>query len=155
MHKVVVQFHIRDLPNLTDVQRNKFIHLLGPRYNPEKEVAKMSCESFGSIAENKRYLSDTIDSLLKEAKDGKDTFADVPFDFRHHKPKPKLKFPDSWLMTPERKQQVEDGWSKMQQIEDARRGQGKLPSGQEIIKEALLVAPREAEPVLVKGKARR
>lgn len=68
----------------------------------------MSAELFESQAQNKRYLGDTIKSLIAEAKDTADTFEDLPFDFRHHKPKPKLQFPDSWLLTEDRKRQLEE-----------------------------------------------
>ena len=82
------------------------IKLLGPRYNPEKDIVHMSCEKFPTSAQNKRYLGDLINTLIAEAKKG-DSFADVPQDTRHHKPKPKAYFPSSWAMTEERKAQLE------------------------------------------------
>lgn len=68
--KVVLEFCPADMPNLTDVQRRKLIKLLGPRYNPETEVAKMSSDSFDNQAQNKRYLGDLVDTLLVEARVG-------------------------------------------------------------------------------------
>ncbi|KAL1310567.1 hypothetical protein AAFC00_000846 [Neodothiora populina] len=105
--KVVVEFDPKDL-SLSGPQVDKLIKLLGPRYNPDTGIAKMSAEEFETQAQNKRYLGDTIKSLITEAKDPKETFADLPFDFRHHKPKPKLQFPDEWLLTVERKKELED-----------------------------------------------
>lgn len=67
----------------------------------------MSNESFETQAQNKRYLGDTVQSLIKEAKDPKDMFEDVPFDFRHHKPKTRLRFPEEWLLTEERKKMLD------------------------------------------------
>ena len=65
--KVVVEFSPADL-GLTPVQADKLRKLAGPRYNPTKDVVKMSCESFGQPAQNKRYLSDLVDTLITEAK---------------------------------------------------------------------------------------
>ncbi len=65
--KVVVEFSPKDLP-LTEAQQLKLKKLLGPRFNPETEVAKMSCEQFEHQAQNKRYLGDLVDSLIKNAK---------------------------------------------------------------------------------------
>jgi small subunit ribosomal protein S35 len=66
--KVVVQFCVNDLPDLTQQQRDKMIKLAGPRYNPETTLVKMSCDSFETQAQNKRYLGDLVDKLLAEAK---------------------------------------------------------------------------------------
>ncbi|KAI9882554.1 MAG: hypothetical protein M1823_005701 [Watsoniomyces obsoletus] len=107
--KIVVEFCVQDLPGLTQVQRDKFIKLVGVRYNPETDIVKMSCEMFASQAQNKRYLGDLIGTVLREARDGKDTFEDVPFDFRHHDFRVKLKFPVEWRITEERKRYLEEG----------------------------------------------
>lgn len=53
---------------LTAEQELKLKKLVGPRYNPEKDMVKMSCESYDHQAQNKRYLSDQIDKLLASAK---------------------------------------------------------------------------------------
>lgn len=66
--KVVLEFSPADMPGLTDMQANKLRKLVGVRYNPEKDVVKMSCEMFETQAQNKRYLGDIVDSLVKEAK---------------------------------------------------------------------------------------
>lgn len=67
-NKVVMEFSPSDMPNLTDVQREKLKKLVGVRYNPDKDVVKMSCESFETQAQNKRYLGDLLDSLLLESR---------------------------------------------------------------------------------------
>ena len=100
--KVVVEFNINALAeasNLNEKQRVKFVKLLGVRYNPDRNLAKMSCEKYENAAQNKRYLGDLVQSLIKEAKDSKETFEDIPLDFRHHKPKKPLRFPEHWKIT--------------------------------------------------------
>lgn len=113
------------VPDLTAQQSIKLIKLLGVRYNPSKDRAKMSCEMFPTAAQNKRWLGDTLDKLLAEARDAKDTFEDVPFDFRHHKPKPRHEFPEEWKMTGERRAYL-DG---KRQAAEAKRVEALLPGG--------------------------
>lgn len=102
--KVVLQFCPKDLPGLTEAQRTKLLKLLGPRYNPETDIVKMSSEKFEAPAQNKRHLGDLINKLIDEAKNGKDSFEDVPLDLRHHKATKKARFPEQWKLTPERVQ---------------------------------------------------
>jgi small subunit ribosomal protein S35 len=64
---VVVEFSTKDLP-LNGQQAMKLKKLLGPRWNPETQVAKMSCEQFDHQAQNKRYLADLVNKLVAEAK---------------------------------------------------------------------------------------
>ncbi|KAJ9292875.1 hypothetical protein DTO271G3_8322 [Paecilomyces variotii] len=105
--KVVVELSSKDLvpKHLSEKQRQTFLKLVGPRYNPETDIVRMSCEKFSHRAQNKRYLGDLVNSLIKEAKEG-DSFEDIPLDLRHHKPKPKVYFPESWKLTEERKKQL-------------------------------------------------
>lgn len=65
--KVVVEFSPADF-GLTDLQQLKLKKLAGARYNPEKEVIKMSCESFEHQAQNKRHLAETVEKLIAEAR---------------------------------------------------------------------------------------
>lgn len=107
--KVVVEFQPERIPDLNPQQREKLLKIAGVRYNPSTRTVKMSCESFETQAQNKRYLADTITSLISEAKDlDSDSFADVPLDTRHHKPKKRLQFPRSWIMTPERRKELDE-----------------------------------------------
>jgi small subunit ribosomal protein S35 len=66
--KVVLEFTPADMPNLTEIQRDKLRKLAGVRYNPESDIVKMSCEMFETQAQNKRYLGDLVDKLLEEAR---------------------------------------------------------------------------------------
>lgn len=65
--KVVVSFSPSDL-GLSGQQQMKLRKLAGPRYNPEKDEVKMSCESFDHQAQNKRSLSDQVEKLVEAAK---------------------------------------------------------------------------------------
>ncbi|RDI89941.1 hypothetical protein Vi05172_g377 [Venturia inaequalis] len=130
--KVVVEFAPNDIPDLTDVQRMKMIKLAGVRYNPSTGLVKMASESMETQAQNKRYLGDLITKLIKESKDPKDTFEDIPVDFRHHKPKAFHKMPEGWKLTPERKRELEEKKRKALEADT-----GKLVDGNAAITEAL------------------
>ncbi|QIW99894.1 hypothetical protein AMS68_005412 [Peltaster fructicola] len=109
--KVVVEFCLRDLQSVSEQERQTMRKIAGPRWDPNTDIIKMSCESFETQAQNKRHLAETITALIKEAKEGADKFTDVPIDMRHsaarakrrHKRTPGVKFPDEWRMTPERR----------------------------------------------------
>ena len=148
-NKVVAEFCASDMPDLTLQQKDKLIKLAGPRYNPSTDIIKMSCELFETQAQNKRFLGDTIHKLLKEAQDGKDTFADVPFDFRYHKAKTRHEFPKEWLLTPERKQYLEAGRKQQLQLEAERKESGTLLDGAQLVEKMLASQPVMAVPELV------
>ena len=148
--KIVVEFCTRDLPDLTEPQRIKLIKLVGPRYNPETDVVKMSCESFEHQAQNKRYLGDLVESLVTEAKNNEDMYEDVPLDFRHHKFKRKLVFPEEWKITPERRAQLEANRQHALLAEKEKIEQGQLADGMRLIQEAITAMPVQTEiPVTV------
>lgn len=97
--KVVLEFTTKEVAaaaGLSEAQRIKLVKLIGVRYNPDKDLAKMSCEQFENQAQNKRYLGDLVQKLVTQAKDKTDMFEDVPLDFRHHKPKKIVPFPEAW-----------------------------------------------------------
>ncbi|EME83264.1 uncharacterized protein MYCFIDRAFT_211284 [Pseudocercospora fijiensis CIRAD86] len=115
--KVVCEFRISDISQLAfakdeetrERQILKLKKLCGARLNPQSSSVKMSCESFETQAQNKRYLADTINKLIAEAKDleSGDNFEDVPLDTRHHKRKVRLRFPKEWKMTEEKRMALE------------------------------------------------
>ena len=143
--KIVVEFCTRDLPDLTEAQRIKLVKLLGVRYNPETDIAKMSSEMFETQAQNKRYLGDLVETLMAEAKDSTDMYEDVPLDFRHHKYKPKLRFPEEWKLTPERKQQLDAEREQKRVVEKQRVELGQLPNGVRVIEAMLKGGPAKEE----------
>ena len=153
--KIVLEFCTRDLPDLTEAQRIKLVKLIGVRYNPETDLVKMSCEMFETQAQNKRYLGDLVDTLIAEAKDSTDMYEDVPLDFRHHKFKPKLEFPEEWKLTPERKQQLEAERQQKRLAEKEREQSGQLQDGVSAIEAMLKAKPvREEARVLVEAPGR-
>jgi small subunit ribosomal protein S35 len=151
-NKVVVEFSPSDL-SLATTSRAKLIKLAGPRYNPSTDIVKLSCESYDTQAQNKRFLGETIQSLVTEAKDLTDSFEDVPFDFRHHKPKKHFAFPKAWALTPERKKYLEETRAEKARLDDQKLNNGQLVDGKTVIDTSLpfLSEQAQAEPVLVGG----
>lgn len=146
--KVVVQFAPDDL-GLTPVQTSKLKKLVGARFNPEKEIVKMSCESYPHPAQNKRYLSKLVDDLIAAAKDPKDTFEDIPLDVRHHRFQPKPRFPKEWFLTEERKQLLEEERRRLKLEEVQAVESGQVVDGKQAIESYLL---RKAEEDAAKQK---
>jgi small subunit ribosomal protein S35 len=109
----------------------------------------MSCENFDTQAQNKRFLGERIHALVAEAKDSKDTFEDVPFDFRHHKPKPRYEFPKEWVLTAERKQLLAQKRAEADKLQDQRLHNGQLVDGRAVIETSLPFLEKQAEPVMV------
>ncbi|KAI0521800.1 mitochondrial ribosomal subunit protein-domain-containing protein [Xylaria bambusicola] len=132
--KVVVEFSPRDMP-LTEAQQQKLRKLLGPRLNPETDIAKMSCEQFEHQAQNKRYLGDVVNKLVAQAKDPTDMFEDVPLDTRHHTFKVKPKFPKEWRLTEERRQFLEESRQQALLLDQKKEEEGTLVNGAERIEE--------------------
>ncbi|RHZ79439.1 hypothetical protein Glove_146g50 [Diversispora epigaea] len=97
-NKVVMTVELNDLP-LNEEEKRKFILLCGTRF--DGKTFKFSSEKFPHLTQNKKYLSDLMDRLLKEAKDKGETFKDIPIDTRHIKKKKKIKFPIEWRLSPQ------------------------------------------------------
>ncbi|KAL8804700.1 MAG: hypothetical protein Q9182_002392 [Xanthomendoza sp. 2 TL-2023] len=150
--KIVLEFCTRDLPGLTEAQRVKLIKLIGVRYNPDTDLVKMSCEMFETQAQNKRYLGDLVDTLMAEAKDASDMFEDVPFDFRHHKPKPRAEFPEKWKLTEERRAQLEENRRQSALREQEREEKGMLVDGVKVI-DQFMEAMTVKQPVAARVEA--
>ncbi|KAI0833194.1 mitochondrial ribosomal protein [Hypoxylon sp. FL0890] len=131
-NKVVVEFSPTDLP-LDEAQQLKLKKLLGPRYNPETDVAKISCEQFEHQAQNKRYLGDLIENLIARAKDPSDMFEDIPLDTRHHTFKVKPKFPREWRMSEERRKFLDDTRQQSLLLDQKKEEAGALVNGKEKI----------------------
>jgi len=161
--KVSLEFCTMDMPDLTGIQRAKLVKLAGVRYKPETDIVKMSCEMYPSQAQNKRYLGDLVNNMLREARDPTDTFEDVPFDLRHHKPSPKPKFPEEWKMTKERRAELEKIRANAELRDQRRMLTGQLVDGIKQIEEAFskVVAQPTAVPEMVmagkgaKGRGKR
>ncbi|RYP67160.1 hypothetical protein DL771_007388 [Monosporascus sp. 5C6A] len=129
-NKVVVEFCPKDLP-LDEAQQLKMKKLLGPRYNPETDIAKMSCEQFEHQAQNKRYLGDLINSLIEKAK---------------ARPDGHPKFPTEWRMTEERRRFIEEARQKSQLLDKAKEEQDALVDGSARIQQFLEQPTAFGEP---------
>ncbi|KAJ5769996.1 uncharacterized protein N7511_002047 [Penicillium nucicola] len=137
--KVVMELASQDLTPkyLTEAQRQTFLKLAGTRYNPQTDIVRMSSEKYVSRAQNKRYLADLVNSLIKEAKEG-DAFTDIPLDLRHHKPKVRLQFPESWKMNDARREQLAARRRDRLAAEKTREA---LVDGNSIVSDAIKVLP--------------
>ncbi|KAI5286889.1 28S ribosomal protein S35, mitochondrial [Ascosphaera aggregata] len=135
--KVVVELRSKDLvpTYLTEAQRQTLLKLVGPRYKPDKDIIRMSCEKFSTRAQNKRYLGDLIQTLIRESRDeaNNSAFKDIPLDLRHHKPKTKYAFPKEWEITPEKKKQLE---ALRQEQQQAAERQVFVVDGNEVVLDA-------------------
>ena len=108
---------------------------------------------FETQAQNKRYLGDLVDTLIDEAKNEEDMFEDVPFDFRHHKEKKEVVFPEGWKMTEERRRQLEVDRERRAVGEMRREQEGRMLVGSQIIEEALQAVPvRDESMVLLEAE---
>ncbi|KAI9740874.1 MAG: 37S ribosomal protein S24, mitochondrial [Claussenomyces sp. TS43310] len=159
--KVVVEFCTADMPDLTPVQREKLKKLVGVRYNPATDIVKMSSEMFETQAQNKRYLGDLVATLLREARDPADDFADVPLDTRHHTVKVKPKFPVEWRMTDQRRAELEAVRQQAQLTDQQRALSGAIVDGMQQIQDSLtkksIAAAAEPVPEMImagKGKGK-
>lgn len=81
--KVVLSLKTADL-GLGERELHKFRLLASTRYDYTNDEFKMSSDRYPEPQQNAQYLSDTLNKLIKEAKDlSKDDFSDVPLDKRH------------------------------------------------------------------------
>ena len=128
--------------------------LAGPRYDPQTDAIKLSCESFASQAQNKRYLGDVIQNLVRTAKGegdslmAKDSFEDVPVDFRHVKWKTSPEFPDEWKITEKRKQLLKQQRAQLAEREQSLIEEGEVVDGMAIIAESWGARSQAAPEVL-------
>ena len=148
--KAVCEFSTQDVAKaakLTEAQRIKLIKLVGVRYNPDTDIVKMSSEMHETPAQNKRYLSDLVQTLIKEAKDSRDMFEDVPLDFRHHKPKKAWYFPQEWKLDAEKRQALVAAREGRAQIEEMKEQLNDMVQGERVLEEALRVMPKETQRI--------
>ncbi|MCJ1250421.1 37S ribosomal protein S24, mitochondrial [Trapelia coarctata] len=146
-NKIVLEFTTADLP-LKPSERLILIKLLGVRYDPQKDLAKLSCEMFETAAQNKRYLGDLVDTLMSEARErdangageGGDRFSDVPCDFRHVRWKNKPTFPEEWKLSKERRAELESRRKAAEQAEQKRIELGEMVDGAQLIEDAVRAA---------------
>ncbi|CAH00955.1 mitochondrial 37S ribosomal protein mS35 [Kluyveromyces lactis] len=99
--KVVLSVKTSDL-GLEQRELHKLRLLAKTRYDSTTDTLRMSSDRYEEPAQNAKYLNSILLELLKEAKDLKDDFADVPLDKRHiiarqlRKKKRGYEFPEEW-----------------------------------------------------------
>ncbi|KAF8168202.1 mitochondrial ribosomal subunit protein-domain-containing protein [Crassisporium funariophilum] len=95
--KRVIVVPVDQLPLNNETAIHKLKLLAGPRWTPNPPAdagvsretewgngyVKISCEDFPRPSMNLKWASDTLDKLIAEANDSKDTFSDLPLDLRH------------------------------------------------------------------------
>ncbi|KAI0999641.1 hypothetical protein K3495_g8556 [Podosphaera aphanis] len=141
-NKVVLEFSPADIPDLTEVQREKLKKLAGVRWNPETDTVKMSCESYETQAQNKRYLGDVLASLLRESRDSTDTMEDIPLYTKHHRFKKNPQFPSEWVMSEKRQEELKKCWKEQMMVDKNLEKQGLLVDGTQAIQSVLEVIDR-------------
>ena len=67
-HRVTVKVALSDIPFENDHERDIFMEIVGPRYNPKKGDLQLSSEKFASRIENKRYLVDMIEKIVANSR---------------------------------------------------------------------------------------
>ncbi|KIM48291.1 hypothetical protein M413DRAFT_16259 [Hebeloma cylindrosporum] len=95
--KRVIVAALDELPLNGESALHKFKLLAGPRWTPVPPAdagvcdladwgngfVKISCEDFPKASMNLKWASDTLNKLISEANDSKDSFSDLPVDLRH------------------------------------------------------------------------
>ena len=155
---MVCEFCTRDLASaasMTEPQRIKLIKLLGARYNPDTDVVKMSSEMHETPMQNKRYLVDLINSIIKEAKDASDMFDDVPLDFRHHKPKKTWVFPQEWKLDAGRRDQLLAERERLKMLQDAQVVREEVIEGKTILEQAIKAMPKDVPRIVTDPRQRK
>ncbi|KAL2316314.1 37S ribosomal protein S24, mitochondrial [Schizosaccharomyces pombe] len=96
--KVVVTFKVTNIPLLEEKQRHVLRLLVGPRYNPEEDLVRISSDKYSSALQNKYHLIKILTSLIEESKRNAEKFSHVPLDTRHWKYKKcDKRMPQEWL----------------------------------------------------------
>jgi hypothetical protein len=77
-HRVTVTLNLDAIPwdeQRGEAEKEILLQIVGPRYNPEKNVLKLSSEKFGSRIENKRYLVGMIEKIVSSSRELASEFA--------------------------------------------------------------------------------
>ena len=90
--------------NLGELELRKFKILSAQRFDHFKDELRITSSHYPEATQNARWLVETFNKLLKEAKDiAKDDFQDIPVDTRHTRAKmhiqgfrPRFEFPEEW-----------------------------------------------------------
>lgn len=67
-YKVTLQTNLRDLPIETPLEKEIFQQIVGTRFDPERNLLKLTSNHFASRIENKRHLCSMLDRIVIGAK---------------------------------------------------------------------------------------
>ena len=67
-YKVGLVVKIADMGFNSDLERQIFIEMVGPRYNGGRQDVRFTCEKFANRLENKKYVTYLLEKLVAEAK---------------------------------------------------------------------------------------
>lgn len=94
--KVKLTVKLEDL-QLDQRAAKRFILLSDKKFNHHTGIMTFSCARFPESAQNARWLVETFNTLLRECKNPKNDFSDIPVNTCQRKaPKPTTEFPESW-----------------------------------------------------------
>jgi len=68
-HRVTVKVALSAIPFNNEQEKEIFLEIVGPRFNPKKGDLQLSSEKFASRIENKRYLVDMIERIVSSARE--------------------------------------------------------------------------------------
>lgn len=63
-----MQAKISDLGFNSDLDRQIFIEMVGPRYNPGRLEVRLTCDKFPNRLENRKYVIYLLEKLVAESK---------------------------------------------------------------------------------------
>lgn len=67
-HKVIMIVNVSDIPFETDLQKEIFFQIVGPRYIAERDELRMQSKQFASRIENKRHVVSMLERIMESAK---------------------------------------------------------------------------------------
>ena len=66
--KVGLVVKLEDCGFMTDLEKEVFIEMVGPRYNTGKKEVRLTSDRFSNRIENKKYLGNLLEKLIAESK---------------------------------------------------------------------------------------
>mmetsp|Transcript_16920 Transcript_16920/g.24566 ORF Transcript_16920/g.24566 Transcript_16920/m.24566 type:complete len:229 (+) Transcript_16920:86-772(+) len=67
-HKVALKIYLRDIPFESDLEKEIFLQIVGPRFRHEKNELMLSSDQFASRIENKRHLVSMLNRIVFSAR---------------------------------------------------------------------------------------
>ena len=67
-YKIGLVVKIADMGFKSDLERQIFIQMVGPRYNGGRQEVRFTCDKFANRLENKKYVTYLLEKLVAEAK---------------------------------------------------------------------------------------